>query len=255
MFVAERHQKILDLLEENGTVLVNQLSDYFGVSRDLIRKDLVLLESEGLLKRVYGGAILPKNTPGVQKKRGAAARTNPLWVRMAEKAASLIRDGETVFLDISPICLNLAARLIKENRRVTVVTNSIDILNELNTDSKVRLVFLGGKINHERNGFTGAITIEWMSKYAFDHAFIGVTGIDLRQQMVTTDDIDDALTKTSAIKSSRHSVLLAQSNQISRHGTCRSAALEDFETVIIDADLDENSLKALSGKINQILFV
>jgi DeoR family glycerol-3-phosphate regulon repressor len=253
VFVAERHQKILHMLEEEGKVLVTALSDHFSVSRDLIRKDLALLESEGLLKRVYGGAIPIKSSSPAKKWKRASANPNPVWFRIAEKAADLIRNGETIFLDISPICLKIATRLKQENRRITVVTNSIDILSELNEDSRIKLIFLGGKLNPARDGFTGALTIEWMSRYEFDHAFIEGEGIDLKLQMVTSDDIDDALTKTSAIKSSRHSVLLVDAAQLKRHGNCRSAALEDFDCIIIDKSIEEAALKVISNKINQVI--
>lgn len=254
MFVAERHQEILHMLEEEGKVLVTALSDHFGVSRDLIRKDLALLESENLLKRVYGGAIPTKSSSPAQKRKRAVANLNPVWFRIAEKAAGLVRNGETVFLDISPICQKIAVRLKQENRLITVVTNSIDILSELNEESKIKLIFLGGKLNQARNGFTGALTIEWMSRYEFDHAFIEGEGIDLKQQMVSCDDIDDALTKTSAIKSSRHSVLLVEGGQLKRHGNSRSAALEDFDSVIIDSSIEEAVQKVFSSKISQVIF-
>ena len=254
MFVAERHQEIIQMLEEAGKVLVTELSDHFGVSRDLIRKDLAVLEADGHLKRVYGGAIPAKSAGSAQKRKRTASNPNPVWFRIAEKAAALVRNGETIFLDISPICLKIASRLKQENRRVTVVTNSIDILTELNEESKIKLIFLGGKLNQARDGFTGALTIEWMSRYEFDHAFIEGKGIDLKLQMVTSDDIDDALTKTSAIKTSRNSVLLADTAQLNRHGNSRSAALEDFNSVIVDSEMDEAALKVISNKINQVLF-
>ncbi len=247
MFVEERHQIILEILEQDGKVLVNALSEKFEVTPDLIRKDLAVLEREGLLKRVYGGAIPLKGKSRQLNSISRKGKPTAVKIRIAEKAESLIGNGEMIFLDISSINLELANLLVRKNRNVTVVTNMIEIMKVLSIDSRVKLIFIGGKLNREKSGFTGAVTIEWLSKYQFDQAFIGAVGIDLMRESVTTYEIDDALTKTSAIKVSRKSYLVAESAKFSQQGNCRSAALSDFQGIITDSSIQAESIEKLKS--------
>ena len=131
MFTEERQSAIEKCLRENGKVKVKELSEMFQVTEDCIRKDLKILENAGKLKRTYGGAILSQDYPlkrdvvdrrqfNLDKKRTIAA-----------KAFKLIKNNETIFLDISTTNIELAKLLATSNMRVVVVSNMIDILQIL----------------------------------------------------------------------------------------------------------------------------
>ena len=249
MFVEERHQQILAELNLNGKILVKDLSERFQVTPDLIRKDLAFLEKGAHLKRVYGGAVLPQMRMG-QTKATAKEITNEnrdVKRRIAAKAESMIQNGDMVFLDISTTNIEVANLLVQKNRNVTVVTNMIDIIQVLTAESRVKLIFIGGKLNRSKDGFTGAVSIEWLSRYQFDLAFIGVVGIDLARNSVNTYEIDDALTKTSVMKVSRKSYIVAGSSKFNQQGNCRSAALDDFQGIITDKDANPENLEKLAS--------
>ncbi len=248
MFVEERRQLILEQLERDGKILVKGLSERFKVTPDLIRKDLAALEKNGCLKRTYGGAVPLRRQGAPVGSRRVGNLSNPLIKRIAMRAESLIRDDEMVFLDVSSINIEVARLLAQKNRRVTVVTNMIEILNLLQTESQTSLIFLGGKLNRSRDGFTGAVTIEWMAKYHFDLALIGVAGVNIARNIVTTKEIDDALTKTCVLKVSKKSYLLAEATKFSQEGNCQSAWLTDFYGIITDSGIDEKTLKTLTDK-------
>ena len=131
MFTEERQSAIEKCLRENGKVKVKELSEMFQVTEDCIRKDLKILENAGKLKRTYGGAILSQDYPlkrdvvdrrqfNLDKKRTIAA-----------KAFKLMKNNETIFLDISTTNIELAKLLATSNMRVVVVSNMIDILQIL----------------------------------------------------------------------------------------------------------------------------
>ena len=131
MFTEERQSAIEKCLRENGKVKVKELSEMFQVTEDCIRKDLKTLENAGKLKRTYGGAILSQDYPlkrdvvdrrqfNLDKKRTIAA-----------KAFKLIKNNETIFLDISTTNIELAKLLATSNMRGVVVSNMIDILQIL----------------------------------------------------------------------------------------------------------------------------
>lgn len=249
MFVEERHQQILAELNLNGKILVKDLSARFQVTPDLIRKDLAFLEKGAHLKRVYGGAVLPQMRMGQAKAvaREITGENKDVSRRIAAKAESMIQNGDMVFLDISTTNIEVANLLVQKNRSVTVVTNMIDIIQVLTAESRVKLIFIGGKLNRSKDGFTGAVSIEWMSRYQFDLAFIGVVGIDLAGNSVNTYEIDDALTKTSVMKVSRKSYIVAGSSKFNQQGNCRSAALDDFQGIITDKDAHPENLEKLAS--------
>ena len=125
MFIEERHEAILRTLHEHGKVKVRDLSEKFQVTDDCIRKDLKVLENAGCLKRTYGGAILSQDYP---LERDVVDRRNvnvEKKAAIAEKALGLIRDNETIFLDISTTNIKLAELLVEKHRRVVVVSNMI----------------------------------------------------------------------------------------------------------------------------------
>ena len=255
MFVEERQREILEFLHQNGKVLVKDLSERYQVTPDLIRKDLAKLEKEGLLKRTYGGAIPLIQNSVPQPADDSHENNTEVKQRIAEKAESLIRNGDTVFLDLSSINVEIARQLVRKNRNVTIVTNMINVLEEIPGESRVKLIFIGGKMNKLREGFTGAATIEWMSRFQFDLSFIGVVGIDLVRNSATTYEIDDALTKTGAIKISNKSYIVAESSKFNSTGNCRSASLNSFSGIITDVGLDPEIVEKLTQIGLQVLLV
>lgn len=207
--------------------LVKDLSERYQVTPDLIRKDLAKLEKRRLTEKNL------RRSNSVNSKFGSPTPADDSYEnnievkqRIAEKAETLIRNGDTVFLDLSSINVEIARQLVRKNRNVTIVTNMINVLEEIPGESRVKLIFIGGKMNKLREGFTGAATIEWMSRFQFDLSFIGVVGIDLVRNSATTYEIDDALTKTGAIKISNKSYIVAESSKFNSVGNCRSASLK-----------------------------
>ena len=210
MFTEERQSAIEKCLRENGKVKVKELSEMFQVTEDCIRKDLKILENAGKLKRTYGGAILSQDYPlkrdvvdrrqfNLDKKRTIAA-----------KAFKLIKNNETIFLDISTTNIELAKLLATSNMRVVVVSNMIDILQILATNPSITAIGTGGTMYQTVNGFMGAATIEVIKQYSFDRAFIGSCGVDMTDCAITTLGVEDGLTKKAAVHSSRHKYVVME---------------------------------------------
>ena len=198
VFTEERQSAIEKCLRENGKVKVKELSEIFQVTEDCIRKDLKILENAGKLKRTYGGAILSQDYPlkrdvvdrrqfNLDKKRTIAA-----------KAFKLIKNNETIFLDISTTNIELAKLLATSN---IVVSNMIDILQILATNPSITAIGTGGTMYQTVNGFMGAATIEVIKQYSFDRAFIGSCGVDMTDCAITTLGVEDGLTKKAAVYS------------------------------------------------------
>lgn len=153
MLTATRHAKILDSLHADGEVTVEDLADQFGVSLSTIRRDLNALSEEGLLRRVRGGgSIEPDSMPFSDVEH----QQRPEKTRIAARAAELVNDGDVILIDIGTTTARLAREL--RGRRITVITSSLAVIDELRDDDAVELIVLGGAVRKNYNSMVGALT-------------------------------------------------------------------------------------------------
>ena len=155
MLNREREQEILSILKTtNGFVTVRQLCESLFASESSIRRDLKALETRGLVKRSYGGAVLESNYSNIVTFNHRTRQNISAKKEIAQKAAGLIKDGDIVFLDQSSTAFYLAGELI-DRSNLTVVTNNIEITMLL-ANSKIRLISSGGFLSNEnRNCLIG----------------------------------------------------------------------------------------------------
>ncbi len=235
MFLEERQESIMAMLTRDGKVRVKELSEKFKVTEDCIRKDLGALEKQGKLKRTYGGAVVLRenlHTMEVSKRRNTDVEAKR---RIAQAAVRLIHDKDMVFLDISTSNLAVAELLAKDQRELTVVTNMIDILVILAQNPKIRLVFAGGKINKSRDGFWGGMTMDFISHLKPDIAFVGAVGVDVKENSVSTYDIEDGINKAAIIRVSKRAYVVAEAKKLSADGNYNYATLDTLSGLITDS--------------------
>jgi DeoR/GlpR family transcriptional regulator of sugar metabolism len=253
MFLEERQDSIMSILTRDGKVKVKELSEKFKVTEDCIRKDLGALEKQGKLKRTYGGAVVLRenlHTMEVSKRRNSDVEAKR---RIAEAAVSLINEKDMVFLDISTSNLAVAELLEKDQRELTVVTNMIDILVILAHNPKIRLVFAGGKINKSRDGFWGGMTMDFISHLKPDIAFVGAVGVDVRENSVSTYDIEDGINKAAIIRASKKAYLVAEAKKLNKDGNYNYTTLDTLSGLITDSMPTEDIRQAASDYGVQII--
>ena len=186
MFTEERQNAIEKCLREKGKVRVKELSEMFQVTEDCIRKDLKILENAGRLKRTYGGAILSQEYPLERNVVDRRMYNLDKKKVIAAKASKLIKNNETIFLDVSTTNIELARLIASSGMHVVVVSNMIDILQILAANPSITAIGTGGTMYHSVNGFMGAAAIEVIKQYSFDRAFLGSCGVDMTDFAVTT---------------------------------------------------------------------
>ncbi|NCB93812.1 MAG: DeoR/GlpR transcriptional regulator [Clostridia bacterium] len=247
MFAEERQEAIERCLQETGKVKVKELSEQFQVTEDCIRKDLKILENNGRLKRTYGGAILSQDYP---LERDVVDRRNYHIEKkkiIAQKALELIKDRETIFLDISTTNIELAKLLRDSRKKLVVVSNMIDILQILATNPQISVIGTGGIMYHTVNGFMGAAAIEVIKQYSFDRAFIGSCGVDMTDNSITTLGVEDGLTKKAAMQSSRHRYVMMEREKFYFNECYKFSHFDDISAFITDEYPDENIVGTLSA--------
>ncbi|MCR3758966.1 DeoR/GlpR family DNA-binding transcription regulator [Clostridium felsineum] len=234
MFARERYDIILELLNREGKVIVKDLSSRFNVTEDCIRKDLRYLENNNFLKRTYGGAIPIRKTAHYNKisdRRSANVREKLI---IAKKAFDLIEDDETIFLDISTTNIMLAELLSKSDKKVTVITNMIDIISVLNMENNIKVISTGGVLSKDLNGYACSMTIDVISNYKFNKAFIGSCGVDLYDNSVTTFEVEDGNTKKAIMRNSKVVYIVMDNSKFYFGGTYKFAHFEDIDVIVTD---------------------
>lgn len=234
MFAEERLGQIIELLNEKGKVVVKELSSRFNVTEDCIRKDLKTLEKEGLIKRTYGGAVMTRmeaqnNYILTRKEVNADAKE-----KIAEKAFELIEPMETIFFDISTTNLLIAEKIAAGTKKLTVVTNMLDIVKCFTNNPYVEVICIGGVFSKDLSGFIGSTAIEGIEKYKFNKAFIGTCGVDIYDMGVTTFDVEDGNTKKAIMRCSRKAYLVMEAKKFHIDGVYKFASLYDFDCIILD---------------------
>ena len=253
MFVEERQSLILEELHEKGKVRVKELSERFQVSEDLIRKDLTALEEKGQLKKAYGGAVMVKENVhrkiAAQRKHVHTAKKQ----RIAEKAMSMIQDGDIIFLDISTVNIELAKLLNNGTKKITIVTNMLDVMNLL-VKSDMSVIFIGGELDYGRDGFIGSLAMEMVKNFRFDKAFMGVVGVDVHENAVMTYMANDGMMKKAIIKCSRNSYMMCEEEKFTQLGNYTYAELEDFTGVITNQQPAKDVCKAFAEHDLQLYY-
>ncbi len=177
MLALERRNLILEKLQDEKRVVVSELSQIYNVSEETIRRDLEKLEHEGFATKSYGGAVLNENVGidmplNIRSKKNVAAKQ-----KMAEIAASLIHDGDHIMLDASSTDLFIA-KAIKNKQRLTVITNSIEIVVELSEIGGWNVICTGGNLKEGYLALLGTQTEETIRTYYADKAFVSCKGLN-----------------------------------------------------------------------------
>ena len=247
MFLEERHAQILETLDRDGRVTVTDLARRFDVTEDCIRKDLKQLCAEGRCRRVYGGATKVER-PASRDVSGRLELGSVEKQRIAEKAVEFVRPGQTVFLDISTTNLHLARLLAQRDVPCTVVSPMIDILSVVSGAGNITGICPGGTMHRELNGFVGALAADALSKFRFETAFLGASGIDVETREVITYEPEDGALKSVALARAAHSYLVSEIRKVGAFGTYRFASFDDFDALVCDdADCDDARLVRGAG--------
>lgn len=231
MLTQQRHEAILDILQDKGAVSVTELTDLLGASESTIRRDLMSLAKLGKLNKVHGGATLCAKDFILQEDN----IDDKLHRHMEEKqaiaryAAAQIQDGDFVYLDAGTTTLLMPAFIAAE--QATFVTNGIVHAREL-VKKGFKTYILGGELKSTTEAVIGLAAAQNLHNYNFSKAFIGTNGIAVRQGY-TTPDTDEAYLKAAAIERSFVAYVLADASKFGKVSTISFASL-DAAAVLTD---------------------
>ncbi|MEV4116204.1 DeoR/GlpR family DNA-binding transcription regulator [Nonomuraea sp. NPDC049695] len=237
-----RHAEIMRRVRLSGATSVRDLASQLGVSPSTIRRDLEVLDRDGTLRRVRGGALASVDTDTDADRPFAevAAVDEQDKEAVAVRAAELVSDGEVVLLDIGTTTMRLARRL--RGRRVTVVTSSLAVLDVLRSDPEIELLLLGGMVRRPYHSLVGVLTEAALSQVVADRVFLGVSGVRPDGQLVDTTLAEVPL-KRAMIAAAGQVVLLVDRHKFPGTGALRVCGPEDIDVIVTNEGADEATLR------------
>jgi DeoR/GlpR family transcriptional regulator of sugar metabolism len=234
MLAIERRKSILNQLKQDGRVRVSELGRQFQVTEETIRRDLEKMAREGLVIKSHGGAIINENTSielpfNTRMKRNIEGKQ-----AIAAIIAGQIRDGSQIVLDASSTSVFIA-KALRKKQKLTVITNSVEIIVELADKPNIELISTGGLLESNYLAFTGAKTIRSFGEYNPEIAVVSCKGLSMeRGVMDPTDSI--ANTKQAMIASARMTFLATDHTKFERFALSTICDPGDFNCVVTDRD-------------------
>ncbi len=211
----ERRDRIIQILNEDGKVKVNELSDLFGVSSVTIRNDLEFFEKKGIVHRSYGGALLRNSVyddSSIEEKQKLHAAEKK---KIGQYAANMIKDGESIVLDSGTTTREIAINL-KDKKNLTIMTNAINIALELAGLNNLNVMMTGGVLREKSYSLVGPEAEATISNFYFDKLFLGVDGLDINYGLTTPNPLEAQLNRLM-VKRSNEVIAVTDSSKFGRH--------------------------------------
>lgn len=249
MLVAERYEKIVQLVNDNGSMRVTELSELCGVTEETIRRDLDRLETAGRLRRSHGGAVSVKDMPPLQTVETPYAEREIAHAdekrRIAKEAVGRIGPGERILLDASSTAWYMARSL--PDMHLTVLTNSIKVAMELAVKEKITVISTGGLLAQRSLSYVGPLAERSLEAYHVDKLFFSCKGVHVERGVSESNELQ-ARVKQKMIGIADEVYLLADSSKFGVQAFTHVAEWTDVDGVITDTQLAGDTLRALREK-------
>ena len=245
MTAEQRKQKISELLKENDSVKVTELSQLFNVSEVTVRSYLEDMEKKGLLTRIHGGAV-SSYKPYYSMNLNQRLETNQTEkVDIAEQIATLIRPNDTVMLNAGTTTL-LAFRKFPSEYNLNIVTNSIAIALEASSNPNYNVILIGGAVNTKYQFTYGNDAVKQLSKYHADKLILSVDGIDTAQGFTTYYN-KEATVDVAMIEQSATCIIAADRSKFGHVAFAKVSDISVADYIVTNVGVDKEKLAELQN--------
>ncbi len=249
---AERQTRIRELVERQGRVVVPELSLLFGVSEATVRRDLE--EMDGLwVRRTHGGAVhlerAAKEPPMMQRVNEQAEEKR----RIGQAVAGMIQEGETIFFSSGTTVLEVA-RALPQDIHITVITNSLAVINELVSRPHIEIIVLGGMFRQTELSMVGHITEQALREFRAHRVIFGVRAIDPKQGL-TNDYLPETLTDRIILTIAPQVIVVADHTKFGRVSSVLVAPTSTASLIVTDTQTPDDmvaELRELGIKVLQV---
>lgn len=232
MLAAERRRVITERIKATGQVVVSALSAEFRVSEETIRRDLEWLESQGVASRIYGGAVLTGNdriAPPYSVRKNTNIEPK---LAIARQLAAMVQDGDTLMVDESSTAA-YAVRALAQKRSITLITNSLELLREMNSQDSWHIISTGGSVKSDVLAQVGPHALRTVASYHARYAVLSCRGINDQLGLADSDD-QVVQIKQAMVNASDRAILLADHRKFDRTGLVSLGSIALVDTLITD---------------------
>ncbi len=243
MIAQERRRLVFEATEASGVVSVRDLAARFDVADITIVRDLQQLEQEGLVRRVRGGAISVRGASYEPPIKAREAQLLEEKRRIAARAAELVRDGDSLLLDVGTTTLEVA-RALRGRRNLTVVVSNLWAALELANQPAIQVIIVGGRLRTSELSMVGHLAESTLREFHVDKAFIGVGGISFEHGL-TEFNYEEAGAKQAMLGRADRRIVVADHSKFDKVMLNAVAPLTAIETLITGSDVDEETVTQL----------
>ncbi len=249
MINQKRKNQIKKMLEEQQTVTNKELMERFGISIETVRRDLAFLEKQGVLTRVYGGAVKKEvvNTEPLYLSRERENIGEKLSI--AEAAEGYIKSDDIVFFDLGTT-VEIVARKLEKTKNIYALTNAIRTAITL-SEKCAEVIMIGGRIRPGELAVSGGLSELCINKFNIDKAIIGAGGIT--EDGVSDFILDEANIRSDAIQNANKVIVVADYSKFGIRAKCRVCAVQDIDILITDDKAPKDILQKIEKKGVQII--
>ena len=249
----ERQEQLLRFIQQRTRATVNELAREFGVSVATVRRDLDALAEQGVITRFHGGAVAMRQAPPEQPALQRSAEQADEKERIGRAAAGLVEDGETVFLGSGTTVLAVAKHL-HTRRDLTVITNSVLILNELARAPHITVVGLGGLLRASEMSLIGHITEQALAEVRAQKIIMGIHAIDVEHGL-TNDYLPETMTDRAILGQGGQVIIVADHTKCGRVSTAFLAPLSAIDALVTDNGAPPDFIAAATEQQINVLVV
>ncbi|HPD30677.1 MAG TPA: DeoR/GlpR family DNA-binding transcription regulator [Phycisphaerae bacterium] len=230
----ERRQQLSEVLARRGYADLSLLVSELGVSESTVRRDLSLLEEEGIVRRTHGGAVFVSDRFVALNYAAREVTAVPEKEAIGRVAAGLLQDGQTILLDGGTTTFQVARNLL--SRTMQVVTNSLPIANLLHSAPNIELIFIGGYIYPRTGVALGPYAQQMLSSLHVDAAVMGVAGIT--EDALYNANVLMVEAELQMMRSAGEVILVADSGKFGKRALVRLGGWEMVDRVVCDSALE-----------------
>ena len=248
----ERRAILLRELNENGYIQAAELAEKLNITAITIRRDLSMLEAEGLCIRKRGGAV--RSSQSVTLELPYQIKQNQMIAekkRIAQAAVKLVEDGNTIILDAGSTTYALALLLFSKSR-ITVVTNDLHIAVKLASNPNISLICTGGIARPNVFSLQGSQVESLIKDLRVDQTFLGADAIH-RDCTISNVNFEEVPIKQAMLKAAKEVILVADSSKFNKAGFVRVCDLTDIDIVITDSGLSQEIIDLLRSMDIQLI--
>jgi len=239
----ERRRAILEIVNREGRVLVLDLARRFETSQVTVRKDLEALHAHRLIHRTHGGALPARDgaleDPTLREKEKLHHQEK---VRIAGAAARMVQEGQVIILDSGTTTTEIA-RTLRTFRKLTIVTNAVNIAAEL-SGTAVDVILTGGTLRKNSFSLVGPIAEETLHRLSADLLFLGVDGFDVHYGL-TTPNLLQAKVNKVMVEVAKHTVAVCDSSKFGRRSLSLIVPPSALHEVVTDRGVPKSDLRVL----------